>query len=161
MKLSDALNTLLNEQLVFEESASRQYKQAASWADANSYHCLHHFLDDQAEEEEGHFEKILDPLRDRGKPLMAALAAPVVNFGSYLDVLQSVLALEVATTAHLQLVANQAQAEDDAPIAKLMQCMLKEQGKAEKELQEMIARVQRAVPGTLDLLDCKLFKHWK
>ena len=111
-----------------------------------SWHGTHHFFHAQAMDEMRHSDKIAHYLVRRNvMPLFEPLDAPIIpTIPELLPMFQAALALEQQTTANINRIYWQADADQDAGSIEFLAWFVDEQIRSEREYTSMIAETTRA-----------------
>lgn len=106
MRLSPSLNDALNEQITHEITNSLKYKILASYYEDLRLSNIAKKFKGQAEEEFGHFTKIINYLNDRlgGKYIPVEITTPQIQFNSPQETAQFYLDTELGTTESLESI---------------------------------------------------------
>jgi len=126
--LSEAIESLLNEQIKMEAKSSAVYLAMASWCDQLGFEHSSSFFYQQAEEERSHMMKIFRYINDSGGQAISPDVAGVpAKFDSFKAVFEEALAQEVAVTQALNRIAAQCQQVQDYTTFQFLAWFLREQ----------------------------------
>jgi len=154
----------LNQQIQHEQSNAHRYQAVALYFESLNLHGLAAWLNQQSSDERGHAAKFIKHLMDRcGSVKLGALAAPRSAFEHPLEAIQSVLALEQATTALLGKLLELARKESDYALEVLLHWFINEQVEEEQWATELTAEMEQFYkkPGQLYMLDHQWGKRVK
>jgi ferritin len=144
-KLPDKVLSELNRQLNQEFSAGHSYRALSLWCDDQNLKGFARYFAKQANEEQGHADRMTGHLIDRGAlPQLSTIPAPKTRFDSLLDVAHHAQAMEQGNTQGINAVYEAALSAKDYPAQILMQEFIKEQVEEEAWCLEMVERVQAA-----------------
>lgn len=156
MGLSPTVLALCNQQLNLERQAKAAYYAAAAWADSQFFPGLRGWLLRSGDEEDAHARQQFEFINDRARATITGLPDPFTEFDSYVDVLQTILDLEVLVATRITEIATVARGEGDEITAIFYATFLDDQRRAMNEITGYITRVNRGAP--IDLLDGELFE---
>ena len=151
MALHKDVEAILNKQLIKEFDAHAVYLGMSIHFEKELFKGFAAWFKKQAGEEQAHAFKFIEYMLDRGaNPVIPAVAAPKVSYGSALEAFKSALAHERANTAGIYACLAVAQIANDPATAEMLQWFVKEQVEEEKwaeEYAQMIERVQQSIGG--------------
>ena len=123
-----SIESLLNDQIKFEASASMHYLAMASWADANGYNGVAEFFYNQSEEERVHMIKLVKFVNERsGKVIVPALEKPKSAFKSLNELFEVFLKSEIFVTEQINHVIFECLNKKDYNVHNFMQWYVTEQ----------------------------------
>lgn len=126
--MNKSIESLLNDQIKFEASASMQYLSMASWADANGYNGVSEFFYSQSEEERAHMIKLVKFVNERsGKVIIPALEKPKSDFESLHELFEYFLKSEIFVTEQINHVIYECLNKKDYNVHNFMQWYVTEQ----------------------------------
>jgi len=151
MALKSEVEVVLNKQVEKEFDAEMTYLGLAIHFDKNLFKGFAAWFYKQAAEERTHAMKIVQYMLDRGgNPVVPAIAAPKVSYGSPLEGFKAALAHERANTQGIYDCLATAQKANDPATAEMLQWFVKEQVEEEQwaeEYSQMIEWVQGSIGG--------------
>jgi ferritin len=143
MKLSASIEKALNDQLSLELASSYAYMGMAAYFAATPFTGFAKWMEVQHKEEQEHASKFFEYINDRGgRVKLEALPQPKCDFGSVLEVFQDSLGHEQKVSASILKIYETAQAEKDYPTLSFLKWFLDEQVEEEKNVGDMLARLQ-------------------
>lgn len=149
----------LNKQIQHEQNNAHSYLAVALYFEGLNLHGLAAWINKQAGDERGHAEKFIKHLVERGGSVeLGAIAAPKAGFANPLIAVQSVQALERATTATIHKLVDVARKENDYALEVLLHWFVSEQVEEEQWTTELLAQMEQFYekPSQLYMLD----HHW-
>ncbi len=156
MSLNLELARLLNAQINHEMSASYSYLAMAAWFEQTPYSGFASWMFVQSAEETVHSLKFYQFLVSRDAPVvLEALAKPIADFSSPLDVFTQSLKQERMVTAQINELYDLAEQVRDHASKNLLLWFLNEQIEEEKSVSAIIDRLTLAGddPASLLVLD--------
>ena len=154
----------LNQQIQHEQNNAQRYQAVALYFEALNLHGLAAWLNKQVSDERGHADKFIKHMVDRGGVVkLGALAAPQSTFETPLEAIQSVQAVERATTALIEKLMTLARKEGDYALEVLLHWFIGEQVEEEQWTTELTAEMEQFYkkPGQLYMLDHQWGKRAK
>jgi len=131
--LSENIVKLLNQQINREYFSSNLYLQMSAWCEWKGLPGSAAFLRGHAGEELAHGNKLFAYVHEAGAlPVIGAVAAPPVEFGSLVEVLQKTFEHEKSITASINELAGAALSEKDFSTFQFLQWYVAEQHEEEK-----------------------------
>ena len=144
MALHKDVEAVLNKQLEKEFDAEMVYLGLAIHFEKELFKGFAAWFRKQAGEERTHAMKIMDYMLDRnGNPLVPAVSAPKVTYGTPLDAFRAALAHERANTAGIYDCLATAHKVNDPATAEMLQWFVKEQVEEEKWAEEYAQMVEK------------------
>lgn len=126
--MNATIQTLLNNQVKYEATASMQYLAMASWADANGYNGVAEFFYSQSEEERLHMTKLVKFINERnGKVVVPELDKPKADFKSLNELFETFLKSEVYVTEQINHIIFECLQQKDYNVHNFMQWYVTEQ----------------------------------
>ena len=105
--LSKKIEKSLNDQILYEASASNQYLAMASWCENNGFDGSAKFMYKQAEEERGHMLKLYHYVNDSGgHAITPEVSKPAVNYNSLHELFETALKAEIKVTASIKAMVD-------------------------------------------------------
>lgn len=143
--LSTAMAAALNHQINVEMESSYIYLAMAAHAEAQSYPGAARWLRAQSREELAHAMKFYDHIHDRGgRVTLKSIPQPPIDFGTLVDLFDSVLEHEQTITGRIHSLYDLALAEKDYASVPLLQWFLAEQVEEEKAAENVLRMVKAA-----------------
>ena len=143
MALHKDVEAVLNKQLEKEFDAEMVYLGLAIHFEKELFKGFAAWFRKQAGEERTHAMKIMDYMLDRnGNPLVPAVSAPKVTYGTPLDAFRAALAHERANTAGIYDCLATAHKVNDPATAEMLQWFVKEQVEEEKNATEIVEQLK-------------------
>jgi ferritin len=131
--LSTNLQVAFNDQINKELYSAYLYLGMSAWCEVANLPGAAHWLQAQAQEEQGHAMKFYGFVHDRGgKVTLEAIAKPAQEYTSLLDLFEQVLEHERKVTALVNGLYKAALAETDYPSQVILQWFINEQVEEEK-----------------------------
>jgi len=145
MKISKALNDMINEQIAHELIASNQYLQLATYFDGQALSKLSDFFYKQSEEEREHALKFVHYMTEVGGDVRI-LEIPAANYdvNSAEQAFQMSLDWEKEVTRRINAMMDQAISEKDYASQAFLQWFVTEQVEEESSMETMLQVVQKA-----------------
>lgn len=138
-RISDKIETALNDQMTREAYQAQVYLSYASWAEVNGYAGIAAFLYKHMNEERQHMFKFLKFINDRGgKTKIEAIDAPPADPKDINDCLQQALKNEIANSASIDEIVNLAHKEKDWATFNFAQWFVREQIEEETLINHLI-----------------------
>jgi len=156
MNISKELETVLNEQIGIEFSASHSYLSMAAYFERKAFDGFAQWMHLQSVEEHQHAMKFYQYLNDRGGVArLPAIEAPRWEYGSVREVFEASLEQEHSVTEHIYGLYKLAQDESDFATVSFLKWFVDEQVEEEKTVSDMIDKLKMAEgnPESLLLLD--------
>jgi ferritin len=139
MKLSNTIETALNDQLNLELSSAYAYLGMVAYFESTPFKGFVSWMKTQSGEEVGHANKFLDYLADRnGTISLKAIGAPKCDYKSPLEAFQASLGHEQKVSASILAIYDLANAEKDYATAAFLKWFLDEQVEEEKTVSDMV-----------------------
>ncbi|HWI64906.1 MAG TPA: ferritin [Symbiobacteriaceae bacterium] len=160
--LSNPMETALNHQINAELESSYIYLAMAAYAEANNYPGAAAWLQAQAKEELAHAMKFYGFVHDRGgRVTLQAIAQPATEYGSPVQLFETVLGHERKVTALVHSLYELALAEKDYASIPLLQWFIAEQVEEEKTAEDVLRLLKTAGDSahTLLFIDRELGKR--
>lgn len=141
--LSSALHKAINEQINKELFSAYLYLAMSAHFDEVNLPGFATWMKMQAEEEQEHGMKFYAYLLERGaKVELAAIANPVIEGKTNLEIFKQVQAHEAAVTASINALYELALKEKDYPTQIMLQWFITEQVEEEKNAADIIAQLE-------------------
>ncbi len=151
MALHKDVEAVLNRQLVKEFDAEMVYLGMAIYFDKELYKGFAAWFRKQSSEERTHAMRLVDYILDRGgNPIIPAVAAPKIDYGSAVEAFNAALAHEQANTAGIYECLATAQKVNDPATVEMLQWFVKEQVEEEKWAEEyarMVEKIHNSIGG--------------
>jgi len=145
MKLSTKLEKVLNDQINLELCSAYAYLGMAAYFETTPFTGFAAWMRVQSREEIGHANRFFKYIVERGgKVTLGALAAPKMDYKSPLEVFKASLGHEQKVSAAICAIYEQAAAEKDYPTLSFLKWFLDEQVEEERNVTEMLARLELA-----------------
>lgn len=126
--MNTTIETLLNNQIKYEASASMQYLSMASWADANGYNGVAEFFYSQSEEERLHMTKLVKFVNERGGNVsIPQLDKPKSDFKTLTELFETFLNSEIFVTEQINHIIFECLEQKDYNVHNFMQWYVTEQ----------------------------------
>jgi ferritin len=136
------LHKAINEQINKEFYSSYLYLAMSAHFDTVNLPGFSNWMKLQADEEQGHGMKFYSYLLERGaKVELAAIAAPVIEGKTNLEIFKQVQAHEASVTASINALYELALKEKDYPTQIMLQWFITEQVEEEKNAADIIAQL--------------------
>ena len=144
-RLSERMNTVLNDQMTKEAHAAQIYLAYGSWARMEGYDGTANFLFRHAHEERNHMMKILEYILDRGGEVRIEAVPAADKLPKTLnDCFERVFLQEVDNTKSIYRVVKMAMEEEDWASWNFMQWFVKEQVEEETLSRNLLDKVKIA-----------------
>ncbi|MCH6258581.1 ferritin [Puniceicoccaceae bacterium K14] len=156
MNLTPELEKALNDQLGKEFFASYSYLSMAAYFDGTAWDGFGSWMTLQSDEERAHAMKFYTYILDRGgKVKLPEIQAPRIDFKDPLDVFKTSLSQEKDVTKSISNLYKLALESADFATVSFLQWFVDEQVEEEKNVSDMIDKLERAGsnPENLLLLD--------
>jgi len=128
MSMHNSIESLLNDQIKIEATASMQYLAMASWADSQGFNGVASFFYAQSEEEREHMLKLVKFVNERGgKVAIPALEQPTHSFKSLTALFQAFLDSEIYVTQQINGIIDECLKLKDYNTNNFMQWYVTEQ----------------------------------
>lgn len=151
--LSNAMETALNNQINAEMESSYIYLAMAAYAEASNYPGAAAWLRAQAGEELAHAMKFFGFVQDRGgRVTLQAIPQPAAEYGSPVQLFETVLEHEQKVTALVHSLYELALTEKDYASIPLLQWFISEQVEEEKTADDVLRLLKAAGESTHTLL---------
>jgi len=126
--MNQTIETLLNDQIKYEASASMHYLAMASWADDAGYNGIAKFFYSQSEEERVHMIKLIKFVNERGgNVIIPALDKPKASYESLKELFADFLKSEMFVTEQINHVIYECLNKKDYNVHNFMQWYVTEQ----------------------------------
>lgn len=126
--MNKAIETLLNDQIKYEATASMQYLSMASWADANGLNGVAEFFYNQSEEERMHMTKLVKFVNERsGNVVIPKLDKPKSTFKGIQELFETFLKSEIFVTEQINHIIYECLQHKDYNVHNFMQWYVTEQ----------------------------------
>lgn len=126
--MNTKIESLLNDQIKYEATASMQYLAMASWADAEGYNGVADFFYNQSEEERLHMTKLVKFVNERGgNVIIPELDKPVGEFESLNALFEKFLNSEIFVTEKINHIIFECLEQKDYNVHNFMQWYVTEQ----------------------------------
>jgi ferritin len=146
--ISKSMQVAINEQINKELYSSYLYLSMAAFFENKNLPGFARWIYVQADEERGHGMKLFEQLLARGgKVELKAIAGPVTDWKTNLEVFKQVQEHEAAVTASINALYELALKEKDYPFQVVLQWFITEQVEEEKNAAEIVQQ--------LELIDAK------
>lgn len=143
VRLTDGLLDALNQHIVAELRASHEYLAAASYLAHEGLDGMANWMAEQSDEERGHAMRFREHVLHRqGRVHLGAIPEPPEGYDGVLDVFESALEREQATTKHINDLYGTALQENDHALHIFLQWFIEEQVKEENAIQHIIDRLE-------------------
>ncbi|HRY97797.1 MAG TPA: ferritin [Bacteroidales bacterium] len=143
--LTEKIENALNHQIGVEEHSSRIYLAMAIWCETHGYPGAANFLYAQSDEERMHMLKLVHYVNDRGGVArLGSLEAPVLSYGSLLEVFQAVLKHEQYVSSEINKVYGLTLEERDYTTGQFMQWYIAEQIEEESTMRGILDKMELA-----------------
>jgi ferritin len=144
-RLSETLQSALNNQMTKEASASQIYLSYASWAASEGYEGIANFLFRHAQEERNHMMKILEYILERGaKVKVEAIPAPPAEPTGVQNCFEKVFEQEIDNTKGIYKLVKMSFDEEDWATWHFMQWFVKEQTEEETLALNLLDKIKIA-----------------
>ncbi|MGH7548931.1 MAG: ferritin [Gemmatimonadales bacterium] len=142
--LDAKMEAALNDHLQHELASAYVYLSMAAHLEAANLPGSARWMRRQAQEELGHAMRVFDYVNDRdGRVTLQAIAQPVTEFASYVDVWKAALDNEQKVTGVIGRLYEQAQKTDDHATSAMLQWFVTEQVEEEKTVRTLLEQVQQ------------------
>lgn len=164
-RLSNNIESLLNQQVRKEAEAAQIFLSYAVWADDMGFSGLSNLLFRHSGEERDHMMKIIQYIQNRGgKAIITELSAPPSDPTSIHDCLKRLLQHEIDNTTAIYRIVETAQSEKDWATWNFAQWFVKEQIEEETLVIELLDKLKvaggdNATGESLLLFDSQLSNH--
>ncbi|MBI2407706.1 MAG: ferritin [Gemmatimonadetes bacterium] len=157
MMISKKLNTLLNEQVGHELSASHQYVAIATYFDQAALPTMAKHYYAQALEERDHAMRLVKHVLDSdGELKIPSVPAPKMGFKNSLEAVQLALAGELQVTAQINALVDQAIADKDHLSKNALEWFVNEQREEVTSATTLVQMVKRAGEGGMFFVEAFL-----
>jgi len=137
--LSKAIQDAINEQIKNELYSAHQYLSMSAYCESVNLPGFAHWMLAQAQEEREHAMKFYNFLLTRkGRVVLQAIAQPVVEFGSPLEVFEQALEQEQQVTGQINELYGLTTSENDYATQAFLQWFLTEQVEEEKNVGDVL-----------------------
>ena len=141
--LSKTLEGALNQQINAEFYSAFIYLSMSTYFESANLEGFAHWMRVQYQEELGHGLKLVDFVNDRtGRVALEAIAKPLVDFKSPLDVMEQTLKHEQEVTASINRLYELAIKENDYPAQVMLQWFINEQVEEEKTADSILQQLK-------------------
>ncbi|NND51730.1 MAG: ferritin [Flavobacteriaceae bacterium] len=124
----ESIESLLNDQIQYEASASMQYLAMASWADQKGFNGIASFFYSQSEEERVHMTKLVKFVNERGGNVsIPSLDKPKGSFNSLNELFETFLESEIFVTQKINEIIFECLERKDYNVHNFMQWYVNEQ----------------------------------
>ena len=136
------MTTKLNEQLNLEFYSANLYLQMSAWCDDKGFEGAAAFLREHSTEEMQHMQRLFNYLIDTGAmPVLGAIDAPPVEFGSLSEVMDEAYKHEQLITQKINELAHTAMDCKDYSTFNFLQWYVAEQHEEEKLFKSIIDKL--------------------
>jgi len=143
--ISEKMEDLLNRQMNAEFYNSNLYLAMAAWFETRNLKGLAHWLEVQAEEERGHAMRFYEHLKERsGTILLSEVPAVPVKYKSALHAFEEAYNHEVAVSAAINKMLEEAGAEKDFATTLMLQWFVNEQVEEENGTNAVVQKLKMA-----------------
>jgi ferritin len=137
------MTAALNKQAGEEAYASSVYLPMALWCDAQGYTGAAKYLAESSIEERGHMTKFLQYVVDQDSHArVPAVSEPPHEFNSLIEIMKSVLELEMSVASKIHKIVELAEAEKDFATYNWLQWSVEEQRDAEIKARNLLDRIE-------------------
>ena len=144
-RISNDMETALNQQMTREAHQAQIYLGYASWAEVNGYGGISDFLYKHSVEERGHMFKFLKYINNRGgHAIIQAVGGPADDPIDLADCLQGAMNHEVENSKAIYDLVDLAHQEKDWPTFNFLQWFVKEQIEEETLIGDLLDRYELA-----------------
>jgi len=146
----------LNKQIQHEQNNAHIYHGVALYFKGMNLNGLAAWMEKQVGDERGHAQRFIDHVVDRGGAVeLGALPAPKLAYGSPLEAVKAVLALEQSTTGMIGALYELAKKEKDHALEVALHWFISEQVEEEQWATELAGLMEQfhKNPGQLYMLD--------
>jgi ferritin len=157
-KIQDALNAQIN----LEQYSAQLYLAMSAHCERRSFRGFAHWLRIQAQEETKHALKLVDFVLDRGGHLeLAAIAAPISDFGGVTQLFEKILDHEKSITGKIGSLFELSRAEKDYASEIALQWYVTEQIEEEANVGQIVDQLKAVGEqgGGIWYLDSKMGKR--
>jgi len=141
--LSKELEAALNEQVALEAYSSYSYLAMGSWMENEGFEGTAKFLYAQSDEERMHMLKLFHYINEVGGfAISPSVNAPTIEFGSFQEVFERVLAQEKKVTAAINRLMDIANKQADHTTANFLQWYVAEQREEEAQFNSILAKLK-------------------
>ncbi|MGI9013968.1 MAG: ferritin [Phycisphaerales bacterium] len=143
--ISGEIQTVLNNQLNEEQTASQEYLGMSAWFESQNLKGFAAFMRRQSDEERMHALKFFDQIFDRGGEVsLREIKAPNMAFGSPIDVFKAALERERANSRSINECYRVAVESKDYATQAFLQWFLTEQVEEEQWGEEAVGLLETA-----------------
>lgn len=140
--LSSSIIEKLNKQINLEQYSENLYRQMSAWCDLKGYSGSAEFLRAHADDEHLHMTRLFKYVAETGAmPVLGAITAPPIEFGSLADVFKQTLEHEKKITASINSLVEQALSSKDFSTFQFLQWYVAEQHEEERLFQSIIDKM--------------------
>ncbi len=151
---SDALNTLVNDQIIHELGAELQYLAMSFWLERENLHGMASWFKEQASEEHEHAMKIVGFMNEWDVPIkLQGPPNPTVEFDSPKEVFEAALAHEQRVTTQINTIFKQSREESAWHVEVAFQWFVTEQVEEEVSARDNLAKINMIGDNTAALLE--------
>ena len=130
--LSQDIETILNEQIKMEATASSNYLAMAAWCDANGFDNSARYFYKQSDEERDHMLRLFNYVNDMGGHAISPEISRVeIEFESFRSIFEGALEQEISVTQSFNRIAAQCMKTGDYMTFQFIQWFFKEQREEE------------------------------
>ncbi|WOO42136.1 ferritin [Rubellicoccus peritrichatus] len=145
MKISETIQSAINQQIAHELNASYLYLAMSGWFDTTVYSGFSKWMLMQSNEERDHAMRFFNYLNDRnGTVELQAIDKPVTSFGNPLAAFKLALESEEKNTRSIHQLYDMANSEKDYATKHFLSWFLQEQVEEEKAAQDWVDRLEIA-----------------
>lgn len=154
MKLSEAMQAAINEQIHMELVSSYKYLGMSAWCECAEFPGSAQWLRAQSAEETAHAMRLYKFLADRGaRIILKDLPAPVQEFESLLDVFHNALKAEESVSESINKLYELSMQEKAFSTAAQLQWFLTEQVEEEATCRKIVGVLERIKDDMPSLLE--------
>ncbi len=136
------IESLLNDQIKYEASASMHYLAMASWADNKGYNGVADFFYAQSEEEKAHMTKLVKFVNERGgNVIIPSLDKPLDEFNSLNSLFEHFLKSEIFVTEKINKIIHVCLEKNDYNVHNFMQWYVTEQLEEESTARTLLDKL--------------------
>ncbi|MCX7591576.1 MAG: ferritin [Kiritimatiellae bacterium] len=144
MALKKEVENILNKQIEMEFDAAIVYYGMYVYFEQELWKGFAAWFRKHVEEELSHAARLIDHMLERGaSPVIPAVKAPKVRYGSLLEALKDALAHEQQNTAGVHACLKAATKADDPATLEMLQWFVKEQVEEEQWATEYVQMVEK------------------
>ena len=141
--LKPSIETILNQQIAIESTASYKYLAFASWCDVEGYSGSAKFLYEHSDEERFHMMKLFRYINDKGgKSIVPAMAQPRKDFKSLKEVFVCAYESEIEVTEAINEIAALCLKEADFTTYNFIQWFITEQLEEENLYRSILDKIK-------------------